>query len=92
MSKSISTITRGIAALALSIAGLAVFAGAAGAAALATPTATVVGSGTVNVAFVATATDLVYVVASNPTGGTCVVTLAVAAAALDPESCNVSGL
>ena len=89
MSKSISTITRGIAALALSIAGLAVFAGAAGAAALTAPVATAAGSGAVTLTFTAGATDLVYAFTSSPAGGSCVITAATVSAS---NSCTVTGL
>ena len=89
MSKSLSTITRGIAALALSIAGLAVFAGAAGAAALTAPVASAAGSGAVTLTFTAGATDLVYAFTSSPAGGSCVITAATVSAS---NSCTVTGL
>ena len=69
MSKSISTILRGISALTLSIAGLAVFAGvASAAAAIAAPTAAMSSATTATVSFGAISGDLSYVVSAQ-TGG-----------------------
>ena len=90
MSKSLSTITRGIAALALSIAGLAVFSGVASAAtALTPPVATAAGSGAVTLTFTAGVTDVVYAFTSSPAGGTCVLTAATPSAT---NACTVTGL